>query len=338
MQEPAFPLQPPVELSIGQGRQQAGHGHRYAGFLYEVYLPVENILGVGVESQYEPSANLDPGRLDLDHTVQNSGLEVLGFLCKSQGFLVRGFDSYEHHLESGLDHEIQELIVLSQVDAGFRGERKGIPEFVLPFDDAPKQPLDSCFVADKIVIHDKDRAVVAGPVDRLHLGQELLRQFRANPPAEHFDDVAELAVEGAPAGILQGHRVIDSGVDQVEPRYRRVRDIGLALVAIDLLRATRFEISQEGGKRHLGLIEHEVVHPIDLVERGRWIRAARNDPFPAAPAQVGYVFEGALLHDHARQEHHIGPAQVVLREGRHVHVDQARLEMFRKQRCHRHQA
>ena len=86
--------------------------------------------------------------------------------------------------------------------------------------------LDDALVADKVVVDDVDPASVSAFVERVEFGDELLGCFVAWDAAVKFDDVAELAVEGAAARELDADVYVVGKIDQVESRDRRGGYVG----------------------------------------------------------------------------------------------------------------
>src|ERR1051325_4735051 len=78
----------------------------------------------------------------------------------------------------------------------------------LPAREIRNQSPHVLFVADEIVVDDKDGAAPAEGFERVELGENLLIALRARNPPVDFDDVAELAGEGTAARILDGHRAV----------------------------------------------------------------------------------------------------------------------------------
>src|SRR5712691_9312385 len=58
--EPAFALQPPPELRVGDCRQQADHRDRYCAFTNKVDLPLEDVIRIIIEADDETAQYLHP--------------------------------------------------------------------------------------------------------------------------------------------------------------------------------------------------------------------------------------------------------------------------------------
>ena len=67
---------------------------------------------------------------------------------------------------------------------------------LLPLSQFRHQPANILFVADEIVIDDKDRAAPAQTPKRIKFGEYLLIALGSGDATVDFDDVAEFAVEG----------------------------------------------------------------------------------------------------------------------------------------------
>ena len=57
-----------------------------------------------------------------------------------------------------LDHGLHEFVVLHEIHAGFGTEAEGIVACTLPGDEGPEQAQGLAPVADKVIIHEKQRA------------------------------------------------------------------------------------------------------------------------------------------------------------------------------------
>ena len=75
------------------------------------------------------------------------------------------------------------------------------------------------------------------------LGQSLnslLSAFEKLNATEHLDDVAELAIVRTAPGILAGHAVIGSHLDEIKTRNRSAGNIRFPRVPVKLLRMAGF--------------------------------------------------------------------------------------------------
>ena len=88
-------------------------------------------------------------------------------------------------------------------------------------------------IADEVVVDDEGRPEADG-AEFLELGQELLRLLHPGLAAEDHDDVAELALERAAAGILHGGRGVAVDLEQVEAGLRHRRHVGGPLLLVAL--------------------------------------------------------------------------------------------------------
>src|SRR5207244_13023523 len=117
--------------------------------------------------------------------------------------LLRLFHTF-HHLrldadknlsESSRSHLLQQLIVVSEIYAGFGGKREGILVAGRPFGQHRHQQPNVFLVSDKIVINDEDLATPADPQQLVQLADDLLIALRPRYPAVNLYDVAEFTIE-----------------------------------------------------------------------------------------------------------------------------------------------
>src|SRR5262247_1909238 len=90
-----------------------------------------------------------------------------------------------------------------------------------PVGQGREQSLDVALVADKVIVNDENSPAPADPQERVQLGHHLLIALRARDAAIDLYDVAELALKGAAARVLDRHRAVASDVGEVEVRYWR---------------------------------------------------------------------------------------------------------------------
>ena len=122
-----------------------------------------------------------------------------------------------------------------------------------------EQSLDVALVADEVVVHDEDHPAPADPQERVQLGQHLLIALRARDAAIDLDDVAELALEGAAARVLDRHRAVASEVGELEVgdgRRGERRPLG---GLVDAFGVAALEVANELRQGRLGLAEEDVI-------------------------------------------------------------------------------
>jgi len=112
----------------------------------------------------------------------------------------------------------------------------------LPGDDRSAYLFALSVVADEIIIYDEHRSTKAAFIHSIELSEELLGGFCPLDMSEHFYDVTELAVVGTAPGILEGHAVIRTYIDEIKTGHLRVGILRFPGVPLQLLRMTGFEI------------------------------------------------------------------------------------------------
>ena len=328
LQYPVFPLEAFVEVGALQRRQQPHHGHGNAGFLYEVDLGVEHPFVVSVQAQDESAADLQPLPLNGANGAQQIVLllllvGVLRLLGLEQGLGIGSLDSQEHPVETGLDHGVHQFVVSGQVDAGFGKESEGIAALLLPLGHHGKKFQRLPLVADEVVVHQEDVAPPTQLIEGVELTQHLLRRLGPRHSAEELGDVAELAVEGAPPGELQAHRVVVLHVDEVKARGRRAGHIGFLRRPVGVLGGSGLKVPQELGQDLLDFIQQEVVHPLDLVVIGGGVGPSGHYRNAGPVAALDHGVQGIALNDHGGGKHHVGPLQVRILQGGHIQIHHA---------------
>jgi hypothetical protein len=183
---------------------------------------------VGVEADDEAGLDLDAGGLDAAHVGEEVTAGVLAFIAGGEGFGIGGFDADEEGIEASLGEELEEVGVIGDVDRSLGAEGEGAGVF-LPLDEGGEEfGFEVVFVADEVIVDKKDGTIPAELAEAVEFGGDLGDGFEAWAMAEEGGDVAEIAVEGAAAGILNGHDGIATEIGEFEARNGRVRDVGEA--------------------------------------------------------------------------------------------------------------
>ena len=203
---------------------------------------------------------------------------------------------------------------------------------LLPLGDHRQQLHCLPLVADEVVVDQEDRASPAQPVQQVELLHDLVRRLGPGYLTVELDDVAELAVERAPTRELHAHRVVAVHLDEVEARNRRSGHIRFPPLPIDGLGGAVRQIAHKFGKDFLGLVQHEVAHSVDLVVKCGGMRSSGNHRNSGTVAPLDDLLQRNSLNDHGGSEHHVGPLQIRILQGSHVHVHDAEVVVRWKHR------
>ena len=87
--------------------------------------------------------------------------QVLDFFGLAQRVFVCRFDADKDALEIGLDHQLDHLVVLGEIDRGLGGQVERITAPFLPGDNVAQDRFDRLLVADQIVIDDEGAGLPA---------------------------------------------------------------------------------------------------------------------------------------------------------------------------------
>ncbi len=199
------PRQPPVLLhALVQpcphgSLQQPHHGGHDPALLDEVDLLLECGWGIVVEPDDEPALYLQPGALDPFHVRHQVAVQVLFLVALRQAVVVGGFHPDEDRIEPGLGHHVHQRLIVRNVDRDLGVERHPLLALA-PFDQRRQQvAAQLLFIADQVVVHEKDRLPPAVLVQPVQLADDLRRGLNPGCVPEQRGDVAELAVERAAA-------------------------------------------------------------------------------------------------------------------------------------------
>ena len=154
---------------------------------------------------------------------------------------------------------------------------KGRPRSSSQVAELAQEGLQRLAVADEVVVHEVHVAAVADGVQGVELAQHLLGGLGPRHPAVQLDDVAELAVEGASAGVLHPDVQVVVELEQVEAGNGGPGDVGEAGRGEGPLRGAALEGGHEVGQDLLGLAQdQEVGGGVGLRGAGD-VRAADHD-------------------------------------------------------------
>src|SRR5262249_21220727 len=143
--------------------------------------------------------------------------------------------------------------------AGFGNERERAPVTLRPVGQGREQSLDVALVANKVIVNDENRPAPADPQQRVQLGQRLLIALRAGDAAIDLDDVAELALKGTAARVLDRHRAVASEVCNMKVRYGRRGERRPLGGLVDAFRDAALEVANELRQGRLRLAEEDVI-------------------------------------------------------------------------------
>src|SRR6266511_6050665 len=101
------------------GLQQANHRNADAGRLDEFPLRLEHPLLFAVESDDETGGDVEPVSANPGELFQRVPRDILHLLRGLEQLGVRGLDADEDVEETGLDHALEQLIIVGQIDRSF---------------------------------------------------------------------------------------------------------------------------------------------------------------------------------------------------------------------------
>src|SRR5262245_15210403 len=234
--EPTCLLEPVIERSTRYRRQHAHTRSRDARLTQETFLGRKYHLVVIVETQDHAGPDLHAAVLDPPHLLRKAAaptqiLQLLGLL---QRLLVRRLDADEDGGDISSDHELHKLLVIGEIDRGFRNEHQRIAIALLPTDHVLQNLLDGLFVADEVVVDDEDDRQFLS-AQGVEFSEDLRRSLETRPPAEDDDDVAELAGKRAAARELHRAKGVAVHLQEIEPRHGYPAEIRLLFLLITLV-------------------------------------------------------------------------------------------------------
>ncbi len=248
------------------------------------------------------------------------------------------FNADKDFFEPGLDHQGAQFRVIGEIHGRFGEKSHAGPRALPPLDQRAQQCLGPLFVANEIVVHNEHHVLPPAPAQRIQLGNQLRRRFRAGHASVHHDDVAKFAIERAATRELHGHRHIISEFDEVPARHRGLGDFRTVRAAINGLQPATPQVFHDLWHHFLGLAQNEVLNLRECFMPGGEQRSACDDGLLQGRAPRHDFVHRILLHQHRAQQHIIRPAQVFILEPLHVQVHQLELPLRRQHRGHRQQS
>src|SRR6185503_3851722 len=168
----------------------------------EINLRVKNFFRVVIEAHNETGHHLHAMPLDVPDRLNQVAPCVLSFLRLFQTFYIRRLDAYKHAVEPGTLHSQQQLLVIGKIDARFSDKPERVAVSFRPLSQVRQQSPNVFLVTDEIVVHDKDIVAPSDLPQRIPLSQHLCVALGARHATIDLNDVAELAIERATAGVL----------------------------------------------------------------------------------------------------------------------------------------
>ena len=187
-------------------------------------------------------------------------------------------------------------------------------------------------VPDEVVVDDEDRSAPAQLVERVELAQHLRRGLHPRVAAVELDDVAELALERAPARGLHAHRGVARPVEQIESGWKSARQVRLLVVR----RGEEVRAGSALQRRHqrveapFRLAHEHVVGVREFVGARADRRTARHGAHTAAPGALDHFVHRLLVHEHAGDQRRVRPAPVGLAQRSDVEIGDPQLPMLGK--------
>ena len=325
--QPALALQPVPQRRLRQRLQQIDREQRDLRLLDKPEQRIAGFRLVGVEPHDDAGDDFHPVGVDGVNALQDRDHHVVVLVHRLQRVGIGRLDAAEHRDEERLAHLLQNFGPLGDVQRRLAGEPHHVAGPLLPFDQMRQQVQRRLAVADEIVVDEINRASDAAFAQFVEFGDDLLRRLQARVAAIEAGDVAELALIGTAARILDAAEEVFLHFRQLIGRNRKLGH-RQAIVGLQhhLLLGTRRILRQPGDELIGGVAEFA---DMEIVERGIVIRTRAHrrpadrdrqiEPMRAA-ADVVHLL---ALDVHAADEHRFRPLEVFLRGGANVLVDEA---------------
>jgi hypothetical protein len=231
-------------------------------------------------------------------------------------------------VKSAADQEIHQGIIVSKVYAGLGRKLEWVIVFNLPAVYRVQEILHAPTISDEVVIDDKEIAFEAEIVRRLQLTDEILGRLGPATVTEKVDDIAELTVEGAPAGKLDGKGVVRVQITEVKSRDRCCRHVRPGFAGVQWLGPPLPKVFEKGKERYFSLTQHKIVDTGNLFVTRRRVGTPGGNGDTLVVTPGDNIRKGVGLYDHSRDHDEIRPLEIAIGQFLDIHIHKAALELI----------
>ena len=168
----------------------------------QVDHPACDMIFLGVKADDEACDDEHAGAVDFVDAVGEAP-PVFCFFCIDTSVSLSGLSMPTNTMKKlSLSHHRQQLVVIGEIERGFRRELERIAMLLLPRDRARGRNAFTAFLLPMKLSSTKSSGRGSRAIERVELGQHLRRRLDPRRAAVELDDVAELAGERTAAREL----------------------------------------------------------------------------------------------------------------------------------------
>ena len=266
-----------------------------------------------VEADDEAGGHEKTRRIELVNALGNAAPCVLLLAHRNQRRGIGTLDADEDSDEIGPFQQRQEFGIVGEIKRRLSRELEGIVARLKPLRELGQECLDRLLVADEVVVDEIDMAAIAQIVQCVELRQHLGVGLGARHAAVKLNNVAKLAGERTAARELHANMEIIVEFQKIEARDRRLGDVGLKLLRLELAFARAcIPRLDETVDDVLGFTNDAKIGGFIEVWTRCDARAANDDRLSASVTEIDDIECVALLRQHPAGKDHIGPIDVVV--------------------------
>ena len=239
---------------------------------------------------------------------------------------IRRFDATKDCDKESLTHLLENFGALGDVERRLTGQANHVAGSFLPLDQMRQQVDRRLPVADEIVVDEIDGVGHSAFAQPVELGDDLLRRLEPRIAAIESRDIAEFALIGATAGILDAAEKVPFDLGELIGRNWKIGH-SHAVVGLQhyLLRRPR-EIARQPRDQVVGritqLADMEIVERRIVIRAGADRGAANRDGEIEPMRPAADIVHLLALDMHTTDEYRVRPFEVFLRGRTEVFVDE----------------
>ena len=292
---------------LADGRQDVEVGKQHVVAIEEIERRIEAGRRLGIGAEDEAGNHLHAVLAHPSHRFVVIERDVVVLLVRAQHVDARALEADEDVVEAGFAHQAQRVLVFRDVDGELRAERRiEVRIFLVQLDDGAADLLEFFRVAEDVVVDEEDgtprnpaQQIVL--INTLELGDDRFGFLVPHRVAEHHDDGAELAVEGAPAAGLQRERHVAHPSAPIGPRQmRQLAHVGFFRLLVHRLQLAVARVVQHLFPHVLGLARADRIGVVQRVVAYHVRVVAAHHHFHAALAEAvgNLACAGGVGHHH----------------------------------------
>src|SRR4029077_15980671 len=334
LDQPVLAFQAVPQWRLRQRLQQVDGQKRNLRSLDELEQMLSGFRLVGVQCENDSRNNLHAVIVDRTDRFHDRYHHVVILMHGLQRHGIRRLDAAEDRREECFAHPGQNFRALGDIERRLAGEAQDITHLLLPSHQVRQQFERGLAIADEIVVDEIDRTADATCEQLVEFGGDLLRRLQARIAAIESGDIAEFALIGTSARILDAAEEIALELGKLVGRNRQTGTLETLDGLEDPLplRAGRIarQMRDQLVRRITQFADMNIVERRIVVGTGADRRATDRYRQIMCMRAATYVVHLLALDVHAADQHRLRPFEVLRGGGANVFVDETDRPVFRQ--------